>query len=43
LRHLVREQMVKHVEDKRVKLMRKKGTKKPKVFRYYIKLLKKLY
>ncbi|KAJ8425378.1 hypothetical protein Cgig2_011762 [Carnegiea gigantea] len=35
--------MVKYAEDKRVKLMRKKGTKKPKVFRHYIKVLKKLY
>jgi len=30
------------VEDKRIKLMREKGGEKPKVFRHYIKLTKKM-
>ncbi|KAJ8433812.1 LOW QUALITY PROTEIN: hypothetical protein Cgig2_017882 [Carnegiea gigantea] len=42
LRQLMRERIVKYVEDKKVKLMQEKGGKKPKVFRHYIKEMKKL-
>jgi len=42
LGRLVRERMWKYVEEKRQKLIREKGSKKPKVFRHYIKVMKKL-
>jgi len=40
---LVRELMAKYVvEEKRMKLMQDKGGQKPKVFRHYIKVMKRL-
>ncbi|KAJ8426105.1 hypothetical protein Cgig2_001273 [Carnegiea gigantea] len=39
---LVKECMAKYVDNKRVKLMREKGSMKPNVFRHYIKVMKKL-
>ena len=37
---LVRQRMADYVEAKQAKLMRVKGSKKPKVFRNYIKVMK---
>jgi len=39
---LVREQMAKNMEEKRMKLMWDKGGQKPNVFRHYMKVMKKL-
>ena len=39
---LVRQRMVEYMEAKQAKLMRVKGSKKPKVFRNYIKVMRKL-
>jgi len=34
--------MAKYVEEKRMNMMRDKGGQKPKFFRYYMKVMKKL-
>lgn len=39
---LVTQRMAQYVEAKQLKLMRAKGSKKPKVFRSYIKVMRKL-
>ena len=39
---LVRQRMAEYVEAKQAKLMRVKGSKKPKLFRNYIKVMRKL-